>query len=64
MIKFDVQEEDTFSNDQVGYIEVTVSDIIPQDGEKSAEHELKLMYGLEEAGTLKIQVEFEPVPQQ
>ena len=61
-IVFDVLEEDTFSSDQVGMCETTIEAIIPKNGADSVEHDLELNYGNEEAGTLKISVEFTPAP--
>ena len=59
---FDVLEEDTFTSDQVGMCETTIEAIIPKNGEDSVDHNLELNYGNEEAGTLKISVEFTPAP--
>ena len=63
MIKFDVEEEDTFSNDQIGSIELQIKDILPPEGQLNIVMELDLKYELEEAGKLKIEVEFKPAPQ-
>ena len=62
MIKFDVLEEDTFSDDPVGCIELPIEDILPPAGQLKIVKELDLKYEEEEAGTLKIEVEFTPAP--